>query len=84
MIDFAVVSVGMRSDLAVFSDSGIKIENNGIVVHEQMKTNIEGVWAAVDCPQCYSGIDGDVIGGEKIKVKLIFRKDNQQIVGGRS
>ncbi len=62
--DFAIVSVGMRPDLSVFSDSGIKIEKDGIVVDKHMKTSIDGVWAAGDCVQFTSGIDGDVIGGK--------------------
>ena len=62
--DFAVVSVGMKPDLAAFSDCGLTMKKDGIVVDAHMRTNIENVWAAGDCTHFHSAIDGQAIGGK--------------------
>ena len=63
-IDFAIISVGMRPDSALFSNNGIQVAKDGIIVDEHMRTSVDGVWAAGDCVQYFSGIDGSVIGGK--------------------
>lgn len=45
--DFVIFSAGVRPNLDVIKDSGIKI-NKGIVVDDFMKTNVDDVYAAGD------------------------------------
>ncbi len=62
--DFVVVAIGMRPAVALFKDSALQLDRDGIVVDEHMRTNLPNVWAAGDCCQYVSGLDGKPIGGK--------------------
>ncbi len=62
--DFVVMAVGMRPCVDVFQGSDLQLGRDGVVVDAQMRTSIPGVWAAGDCCQFVSGIDGQPIGGK--------------------
>ncbi|MDP8221806.1 MAG: FAD-dependent oxidoreductase [Candidatus Lernaella stagnicola] len=63
-VDFVIISAGMRPDIALVAGSGIETDKDGIVVDSRMETNIPGIWAAGDCTQFHSAIDGGTIGGK--------------------
>ncbi len=62
--DFATVAVGMRPDIDVFRAAGIESGKDGIIVDDRMRTSADKVWAAGDCVQYISGIDGEPLGGK--------------------
>ncbi|MEW6709932.1 MAG: FAD-dependent oxidoreductase [Candidatus Riflebacteria bacterium] len=62
--DFSIVSVGVKPDLTIFSNSRLEISNDGINVSSSMQTSIDGVYAAGDCVHYWSGIDGRPLGGK--------------------
>jgi NADPH-dependent 2,4-dienoyl-CoA reductase/sulfur reductase-like enzyme len=62
--DFVIVAVGMRPDIDVFKNAGIKTGKTGIVVDESMKTSVEDVFACGDCVEYISVIDKKVLGGK--------------------
>lgn len=55
--DFVVVGVGVEPATEVVASAGVKIEN-GIVVDEYCKTNVEGVYAAGDVANHYHPVFG--------------------------
>jgi 3-phenylpropionate/trans-cinnamate dioxygenase ferredoxin reductase subunit len=55
--DFVVVGVGVEPATGVVAGAGVKIEN-GIVVDEYCKTNVEGVYAAGDVANHYHPVFG--------------------------
>ena len=55
--DFVVVGVGVEPAIEVVAGAGVKIEN-GIVVDEYCKTNVEGVYAAGDVANHYHPVFG--------------------------
>ncbi len=55
--DFVVVGVGVEPATEVVAGAGVKIEN-GIVVDEYCKTNVEGVYAAGDVANHYHPVFG--------------------------
>lgn len=62
--DFVSFCIGMKPDLDVFRDTALEIARDGIVVDAFMRTNIDEVYAAGDCCQFVSAIDGEPIGGK--------------------
>jgi len=62
--DFVIVSVGVRPVLDLFVGTDLEIGSDGLIVSKNMRTNRENVYAAGDCCQYYSGIDGKNIGGK--------------------
>lgn len=64
MTGMVVFAVGMRPNVEMFTDTGLEIERDGIVVNEKMETNIPGVYAVGDCVQYISGITGSPTGGK--------------------
>jgi NADPH-dependent 2,4-dienoyl-CoA reductase/sulfur reductase-like enzyme len=61
--DFAVLAIGMRPNVSLF-EGQLELARDGIVVDEKMSTGVEGTFAAGDCTQCISGIDGRPLGGK--------------------
>jgi 3-phenylpropionate/trans-cinnamate dioxygenase ferredoxin reductase component len=53
--DFAVVGIGVEPVIDVVADSGVKVDN-GIVVDEYCRTNVEGIFAAGDVTNHYHPI----------------------------
>ncbi|MCD6350641.1 MAG: FAD-dependent oxidoreductase, partial [Armatimonadetes bacterium] len=56
--DFVVVAVGVRPTLDLFPEDVLERGKDGLIVDDHMRTAIEGVYAAGDCCQFYSAIDG--------------------------
>lgn len=57
--DFCLVSTGVRPNVKIAQDCGIKTGiTGGIVVNDKMQTNIEHIWAAGDCTQKHCLITG--------------------------
>ena len=54
----------MRPNLELVQGIGIRTGRDGILVNEQMETNIPDVYAAGDCVQFTSGITNEVISGK--------------------
>ena len=61
--DFLVFAVGMKAKTDLFRDQ-LEIAPEGIVVDARMATGIPRTWAAGDCTQAVSGIDGKPLGGK--------------------
>lgn len=58
-VDLVVVAVGVAPNTALASNAGIAIgPSGGIIVDEMMHTNQPHVFAAGDCVQCVSAVDG--------------------------
>jgi 3-phenylpropionate/trans-cinnamate dioxygenase ferredoxin reductase component len=53
--DFAVVGIGVEPVIDVVADSGVEVDN-GIVVDEYCRTNVEGIFAAGDVTNHYHPI----------------------------
>lgn len=47
-VDFAVVGIGVTPATDLFTDSGLDMGHEGIIVNEFLQTNIPDVWAAGD------------------------------------
>ena len=62
--DFVIVSVGVKPNLDLFVGTDLEIGPDGLIINKNALTNREGVYAAGDCCQYYSGIDGKAIGGK--------------------
>lgn len=62
--DLVIFSVGMKANIEFLTDTDLKLGRDGILVDDQLKTNIEDVYALGDCVQFESGITGDVIQGK--------------------
>jgi len=62
--DFVIVSVGVRPSLDLFVGTDLEIGSDGLIVNKNMRTNRESVYAAGDCCQYYSGIDGKNVVGK--------------------
>ncbi len=59
-----IFAVGMKPDVELFKDTGLKIDKDGIVVNNKMETNVNDVYAIGDCCQFVSGITGEVLSGK--------------------
>ncbi len=62
--DLVIFSVGMKANIEFLTDTDLKLGRDGILVDDQLKTNIKDVYALGDCVQFESGITGDVIQGK--------------------
>ncbi len=62
--DFVVVAIGVRPHLGPFADTDLEQTRHGLVVDNRMRTSRPEVYAAGDCVQFYSGIDGKPLGGQ--------------------
>ncbi len=62
--DFVLLAVGMRPDIGIFENLDLETGKDGIVVGENMRTSVPDIWAAGDCTQFWSGIDGETIPGK--------------------
>jgi len=80
--DFICFSVGMKPDIDIFSEQGLKIEKDGIVVDSKMRTNINGVYAAGDCCHFTSAIDGKSIMGKLATSAVPMAKTAARVVAG--
>lgn len=61
--DISTIAIGMRPDIEPLRSAGIEAGKDGIIVDSHMRTNSDNVWAAGDCVQYLSGIDGKPLGG---------------------
>lgn len=62
--DIVIVCVGVRAELGPFADTPLERETDGLLVDDQMRTNLPDVWAAGDCVHFVSGIDGKSLSGK--------------------
>ncbi len=62
--DFVVVCVGVRPELGPFEKTDLKRGKDGLVVDAAMHTSHLDVYAAGDCVQYSSGIDGKPLSGK--------------------
>ena len=60
--DFLVFAVGMKAQVGLFAGQ-LETAPDGLVVDARMATSRPGVFAAGDCVQSISGIDGKPLGG---------------------
>jgi NADPH-dependent 2,4-dienoyl-CoA reductase/sulfur reductase-like enzyme len=52
--DFVVMAVGIKPNTEFLKGSGIELSDNGaVVVDQQMRTNVDHIYAAGDCAQVY-------------------------------
>lgn len=57
--DLAVLAVGVRPNVDLAKDSGIRLGPTGAIqVNERMQTNIEGIYAVGDCAENFNLITG--------------------------
>lgn len=61
--DFVVLAIGMKPKVSLF-EGQLEIAPDGLVVDEHMWTGLPDTYAAGDCTQCISGIDGKPLGGK--------------------
>jgi NADPH-dependent 2,4-dienoyl-CoA reductase/sulfur reductase-like enzyme len=61
--DFVVLAIGMKPNVSLF-EGQLELAPDGIVVDERMWTGMPDTFAAGDCTQCISGIDGKPLGGK--------------------
>jgi len=59
-----VFAVGMKSELDFIKNTNVETGKDGIIINNKMETNIPDVYAAGDCAQFYSGIDGNILSGK--------------------
>jgi 3-phenylpropionate/trans-cinnamate dioxygenase ferredoxin reductase subunit len=52
--DVVVTAVGVRPEVGWLADSGVRLDN-GIVVDEQLRSSVAGVYAVGDCASFWSG-----------------------------
>jgi len=62
--DYVVVAVGVKPVIQPFADCGLEVGKDGFIVNNRMETSHPDVWAAGDCVQFVSGIDGKLVGGK--------------------
>lgn len=62
-VDFVVLAIGMKANVDLF-DGQLELAPDGIVVDDRMWTGVPDTYAAGDCTQCISGIDGKPLGGK--------------------
>lgn len=62
--DFVVLCIGVRPELGPFAETDLERGRGGLIVNERMQTSHPNVYAAGDCTQFISGIDGEEIGGK--------------------
>ena len=58
-----VLAIGMKPNVSLF-EGQLELAPDGIVVDERMWTGMPDTFAAGDCTQCISGIDGKPLGGK--------------------
>ena len=81
--DFICFAVGMKPDIELFKGQDIEMSNDGIVVDSRMRTNIQGVYAAGDCCQYLSMIDGKPISGKLATNAVPMAKIAARVVAGK-
>jgi NADH oxidase (H2O2-forming) len=59
-----VFAAGMKPEIDLVRESGMELGRDGIIVNDRMETSIPDVYAAGDCVQFISGINGQVIPGK--------------------
>lgn len=74
--DIAIVATGVKPNLDVIKDSGIKV-NSGIIVNEYLETNFPDVYAAGDIVESV-----DIITGKKEPILLWSNALNQGSIAG--
>ncbi len=59
-----IFATGMKAELSLFENTPLETGKDGIIVDEQMRTNLEDIYAVGDCTQFYSGITSKTISGK--------------------
>jgi NADH oxidase (H2O2-forming) len=62
--DLVIAALGMRADVDFLDHDAIKINRDGIVIDNRMRTSVPNVWAAGDCAAGWSIIDGEELSGK--------------------
>ncbi len=78
-VGLAIVAAGSGPSTALAAASGIECDRGGIVVNRRMETSMPGIYAAGDCIQAWSVIDGRPVGA-----KLATSAYRQGTVAGRN
>ncbi|MBN2456110.1 MAG: FAD-dependent oxidoreductase [Sedimentisphaerales bacterium] len=81
--DFIVFAIGMKPDIGIFEGQGLEITSEGIVIDNQMRTNIPGIYAAGDCCAYFSGIDGESISGRLATNAVPMAKVAARVIAGK-
>ena len=72
--DVVILSVGIRSDVALAQKAGIKIGKFGIKTDNRMRTNIPNIYAVGDCAQAFSSITRKPIPSGLVSTAIIEGK----------
>jgi NADH oxidase (H2O2-forming) len=80
--DFICFAVGMKPNVELFEGQGLEMGRDGIIIDSRMRTNIFGVYAAGDCCQYLSAIDGKTIGGKLGTNAVPMAKTTAYVVAG--
>ena len=57
--DIVILAAGVKPETELAAKAGVKIgEKGGIIVSDEMRTSVEGVFAVGDCVETFSAIDG--------------------------
>lgn len=62
--DIIIVCAGVRPELGAFEQTDLKRGKDGLIVNSMMQTSHNDVYAAGDCVQYFSAIDGLPVGGK--------------------
>ncbi|MDW7673688.1 MAG: FAD-dependent oxidoreductase [Bacillota bacterium] len=57
--DFVIVATGTRPNTSIVRETSIEV-NRGILVNQQMETNIEGIFAAGDVAESVDAVTGEI------------------------
>jgi len=80
--DFICFAVGMKPDVGLFQGQGLEMGQDGIIVDSRMRTNIPDVYAAGDCCQYFSAIDGKPLNGKLATNAVPMAKTAARVVAG--
>ena len=59
-----VFAAGMKPEIDLVRESGMELGRDGIIVNDRMETSVPDVYAAGDCVQFISGINGQPVPGK--------------------
>jgi len=57
--DIIIIATGVKPNIEIAKNTGIKLGSHGIIVNEKMQTNIRNIYACGDCVMPVSAITGE-------------------------
>ena len=57
--DIIIIATGVKPNIEIVKNTGIRLGRHGIIVNEKMETNIKNVYACGDCAMPVSAITGE-------------------------